>query len=144
MSSLKHSVKLDGQEIWSVPNYHRDPNVDRLSGPDAVPAAENTAGMATKALAARFQASMADETAYLADVLDNDELRERTRRTRRLIAVSQFADGLRALRQERDRDVRPAAAPRDEPRNVVPAGGTAPADEPGDDSLGGASDTPPE
>ena len=33
MSSLKHVVRLDGQEIWSVPNYHRDPAEDRLTGP---------------------------------------------------------------------------------------------------------------
>ena len=33
MSSLKHVVRLDDQEIWSIPNYHRDPAVDRLGGP---------------------------------------------------------------------------------------------------------------
>jgi hypothetical protein len=33
MSSLKEVVRLDEQEIWSVPNYHQDPLVDRMAGP---------------------------------------------------------------------------------------------------------------
>jgi hypothetical protein len=33
MSSLKQAVRLDNTEIWSVPNYHRDPQEDRKTGP---------------------------------------------------------------------------------------------------------------
>jgi len=33
MSSLKETVRLDDTEIWSVPNYHRDPVEDRKTGP---------------------------------------------------------------------------------------------------------------
>jgi hypothetical protein len=33
MSSLKESVRLDGKEIWAVPNYYRDPSEDRRTGP---------------------------------------------------------------------------------------------------------------
>jgi len=32
MSSLKEVVRLDDQEIWSVPHFHSDPNDDRLTG----------------------------------------------------------------------------------------------------------------
>ncbi|MGC1273200.1 MAG: hypothetical protein WBC44_05795 [Planctomycetaceae bacterium] len=120
--------------------------VTRLSDPAAVPEAENTAGLAAQALASRFQTSMAEETAYLADVLDIDELRERTRRYRRLAAVSQFVGGLRAMRQDRrqgdSREPRTRGEKSvDEAPAIVPAGDTA---EPTDSSLGGASDAPPE
>jgi hypothetical protein len=33
MSSLKEAVRLDDQEVWSVPNYHQDPLEDRMTGP---------------------------------------------------------------------------------------------------------------
>jgi hypothetical protein len=33
MSSLKETVSFDSQEIWSVPNYYRDPAEDRKTGP---------------------------------------------------------------------------------------------------------------
>jgi hypothetical protein len=33
MSSLPQKVRLDGQEIWSLTNFHRDPNEDRKTGP---------------------------------------------------------------------------------------------------------------
>jgi hypothetical protein len=33
MSSLQEVVRLDDQEIWSVPHFHSDPNDDRLTGP---------------------------------------------------------------------------------------------------------------
>lgn len=33
MSSLMEVVRLDDQEIWSVPHYYSDPNEDRLTGP---------------------------------------------------------------------------------------------------------------
>ncbi|HZL90773.1 MAG TPA: hypothetical protein VFB96_20565 [Pirellulaceae bacterium] len=33
MSSQKETVRLDGKEIWSVPNYWRDPAEDRKTGP---------------------------------------------------------------------------------------------------------------
>lgn len=121
--------------------------VDRLSSPAAVPEAEDTAGMAVKALVGRFQASMAEETAYLADVLDNSELQKQTRRLRRLVAASQFLGGLRAMRQNREQDDSREPSTRDEKSIgekpvVVPAGGTLePAD---DDALGGASEIPPE
>ena len=32
MSSLKEVVRLDGQEIWTVPHYHSDPNDDKKTG----------------------------------------------------------------------------------------------------------------
>jgi hypothetical protein len=32
MSSLKEVVRLDDQEIWSVPHYHSDPNDDKRTG----------------------------------------------------------------------------------------------------------------
>jgi hypothetical protein len=35
MSSLKQAVRLDETEIWTVPNYHRDPQEDRKTGPYA-------------------------------------------------------------------------------------------------------------
>jgi hypothetical protein len=33
MSSLRETVRLDGKEVWAVPNYYRDPSEDRRSGP---------------------------------------------------------------------------------------------------------------
>jgi hypothetical protein len=33
MSSLKEVVRLDNQEVWSVPHFYTDPNEDRLTGP---------------------------------------------------------------------------------------------------------------
>jgi hypothetical protein len=32
MSALKEVVRLDDQEIWSVPNYHRNPMDDKKTG----------------------------------------------------------------------------------------------------------------
>jgi hypothetical protein len=32
MSSLKEVVRLDGQEIWTVPHYHSDPSEDKKTG----------------------------------------------------------------------------------------------------------------
>lgn len=33
MSSLQETVKLDGKEVWTVPNYYEDPQEDRRTGP---------------------------------------------------------------------------------------------------------------
>ena len=33
MSSHKETVRLDGKEVWSVPNYYSDPTEDRKTGP---------------------------------------------------------------------------------------------------------------
>jgi hypothetical protein len=33
MSSLKETVRLDDKEVWTVPNFYRDPNEDRKTGP---------------------------------------------------------------------------------------------------------------
>ena len=33
MSSLKEVVRLDDQEIWSVPNFHQDVMDDKKTGP---------------------------------------------------------------------------------------------------------------
>lgn len=124
--------------------------ITRLRGPEAVPKAEDTAAVATQALANRFRTSMGEETAYLADVLDNDELHQRARRMRRIVAASELIGGLRALRENPDDSPKPDAPEPDGPKpgprgqdaeseksRIVPAGGT-------DDSLGGASETPPQ
>src|SRR5262249_13603817 len=33
MSSLKHTVKLDDNEIWSIPSFYRIPPAERKTGP---------------------------------------------------------------------------------------------------------------
>ena len=33
MSSLKETIRLDDKEIWTVPNFYRDPGEDRKTGP---------------------------------------------------------------------------------------------------------------
>ena len=35
MSSRKHAVRLDGNEVWSVTNYYTEPRTTRTTGPYA-------------------------------------------------------------------------------------------------------------
>ncbi|HEX6986403.1 MAG TPA: hypothetical protein VF170_13555 [Planctomycetaceae bacterium] len=99
--------------------------VDVLRRPETARDEGEAARQTAQAIAARFRTAMAEETEYLADVLDVGELRERTRRLRRLTTVARLVGGgVQALRQERAGD--------EEAGKVVPAGGTAePRREPG-------------
>lgn len=111
--------------------------IDVLRSPEAEASSGETGKLAAQLVAERLRTAMAEETEYLADVLDTGELRERTRRLRRLMALARIVGGLAALREE----------PADGEGPVVPAGGTAETKESGaeppEGSLGEETTEPP-
>ena len=112
--------------------------IERLQNPTVAPA-EDQIKLAAQVVANRFQTSMAEESAYLADVLSAEELQRRTQRLGRLTLVGGIIGGLR----QSDRETQ--ALGEDDPLRdpaVVPASRSVEARS-SDDSLGEKSATPP-
>lgn len=103
------------------------------------PLGGETGKMTAKVVAGRLHNDMSEETEYLADVLDIHELRERSRRLRRLVTVARITGAIKQLRSE------PKTVD-DVPPRIIPAGGEAPAKDvqPAGGSLGEGTSVPPE
>lgn len=113
--------------------------VTRLQKTDPDPLGGESGKITARVVAGQLNNKMAEETAYLADVLEIEELRERSRRLRQLVTVARITGALRNLRQE--------PTPSDTtPSRIVPAGAEAPAEDvqPAGGSLGEGTSVPPE
>lgn len=92
--------------------------VQSLRNPDPRTQQAGVATAAGPVLAGTLRKRWSEETEYLADVLDNAELRNSTRRLRRLMALANLVGGLRELRQQERDNV--------EIDVIIPASGTKP------------------